>query len=100
MSDEETERLLSYVPDLTDSFNCAHIQNAPPGKNIKILLRHTKDAAAMRTWGTLTRTKDGKEYSYFTRKFDKEKVDLGAGNWTELLAQIDKEKASPPQQKN
>lgn len=100
MSDEETERLLSYALDLTDNFNCRHIQSAEPGKNIKILLRHTKDATAFRTWGILIRSKDGKEYSYFVRKLNKEKVDLGAGNWTELLALIDKEVASIPQQKN
>lgn len=95
--DEETERLLSYAPDFTDSFNCTHIQGAPPGKSIKVLLRSSKDAAAPRTWGILTRTKDGKTYNYFVRKFNKEKIDLGGGNWHEFLALIDEEKASMPQ---
>ena len=97
MVDDETERLLSYVPDLTDRFNCAHIQSAEPGKTIKILLRNTKDATALRTWGILTRTKDGTKYNYFVRKFNKEKIDLGGGNWHEFLALIDEEKASMPQ---
>ena len=100
MIDEETARLLSYVPDLTDSFNCAHLLGVEPGKKIKILLRHTKDAGAPRTWGILTRTKDGKEYHYFVRKLNKEKVDLGGGHWVEFVAQIDKEKAYTPQRED
>ncbi len=98
MVDDETERLLSYVPDLTDRFNCAHIQSAEPGKTIKILLRNTKDATALRTWGILTRTKDGTKYNYFVRKLNKEKVDLGAGDWAEFHALVEKAKDSVPQQ--
>lgn len=98
MIDKEREHLLSYVPDFTDSFNYSHIQEAPPGKSIKILMRNIKDAAAPRTWGILTRTKDGKEFNYFVRTFNKEKVHLGRGTWTEFLTLIGK--ASNPQRKD
>lgn len=95
MIDEEIERLRSYVPDLTDSFNCSTIQSAQPGKPINILLRDTKGFPTLRKWGVLTRSEDGRKYNYSARKLNAADVDLGGGNWTEFLAVIDN--ASIPQ---